>query len=154
MGKISLIPNLQGHREQVLHPASKSTEIHVIQMWRILDIPVHHSRTSHKKRCGNLEQAPACIRLCSLTQKYCQLLKVGQVWSSQQHPQTSNSDLSAWQSGSNTVFPWHVCVASSPGVTSMSATLSSSVSLCRDRYGIWLGQRCLYAKLWSWKYFF
>ena len=54
-------------------------------------------------------------------QKYCQLLKVRmQVRSSQQHTQASNSDLSAWQTGSNTGLTWHVCVASSSGVTSVS----------------------------------
>lgn len=89
-------------------------------MCRILDIPVHHSRTPHKEPCGNSEQAAACVRLWSIAQKYCQLLKVGQVWSSHQHTPTSISDLSAWQTGSNRVLPWHVCVAGGSGVTSMS----------------------------------
>lgn len=72
-------------------------------MRRLVDMPVHRSRTPHKELCGNSEQAAACIRLWSIRQKYCQVLKVGQVRPSQQHIQTSKSDLSAWQTGANTV---------------------------------------------------
>lgn len=92
-----------------------------------------HRRTPHKELCGNSEQSIAWKGLCSITQKYFQLPKIGQVWSSQQHTQTGNPDPSAWQIALIMVLPWHVSAASSSGVTFLSATLRGFISFCKGK---------------------
>lgn len=79
-------------------------------------------------------RAKCCMeRICSITQKYCQLPKVRQVWSPQQHTQTGNPDPSAWQIALIMVLPWHVSAPSSSGVTFLSATLRGFISFCRGK---------------------
>lgn len=128
----SLIPNLQGHRERVLHPASKSLKIHAIHTWWISDISaVHQSRTPHKEPWGDSQAAAACKGLCRIARSIssfwrqgrndlpCSTLKLGTLT-----PQHGKTPLIR-------VLPCHVSVTSSSGVTFLSATLGGFMSFCR-----------------------
>lgn len=53
-----------------------------------------------------------------------------------QHTQPGNPDHSAWQTSLIMIIPWHVSVASSSGVTFLSATLGGLYNFPGERCNI------------------